>query len=230
MAHGQGVLGESAPSVTSATRSYIVKEITCGCALFNLSFICVWLIQSDSDSWFYNITLNAAQVRGKSHKSAHFFKEAPGSSVHSLTTVILHRATPLTCSMCKCRENQPGCTAPPTETSALSDFISRPESLAALPHTLDMHPLLASGKRYWLLQSATTRLTASFPRLLEPSLHPHLHLPTHSSQELIPNTHTIPTHTHNHVDVSCLTLLFNKLFSPGFFSSFLSVCFYCVTF
>lgn len=92
LAHEQGVLGESAPSVTSATRSYIVKEITCGCALFNLSFICDRLIQSDSDSWFDNITLNAAQVCGKSHKSAHFLKEAPGSSVHSLTTVILHRA------------------------------------------------------------------------------------------------------------------------------------------
>lgn len=81
-------------------------------------------------------------------------------------------------------------TPPPAETSALSDFIRRPESLAALPHTLDMHHPLASGKRYWFLPSTAPRLTASFPRLIEPSLHPHLHLPAQFRPQLIPTTRT----------------------------------------
>lgn len=143
----------------------------------------------------YNITLNAAQVCGKSHKSAHFLKEAPGSSARSLIRdTAPSDSTNMQRVHVQGKISRAALPLPQRHLHCPTDFMSRPESLAALPHTLDMHPLLASGKRYWLLQSATTRLTASFPRLLEPSLHAHLHLPTHSSQELTLNW--FPTHTH----------------------------------
>lgn len=171
------------------------------------------------------------------HTSLHTFLKKHRDPLLAVLSVIPHPATPRTCSVCKCRGKSAGLHCPSHRDICTVRLHKQARIISSTP----THPGHASPPCLWkeiLASSIRNYETNSFIPQAAGAVAPCPPAPPNSFQprtdsQLIPNTHTLPAHTHNHVDVSCLTLLLNKLcpFFPWIFLFLLfRVCFYCVTF